>query len=128
MRTSLQCEAGVTPNPDLACNRHIKFGALLEHCKSLGADVVATGHYARIERCADSGQLQLLRGVDPLKDQSYFLASIHGSCLAGETLPSTELAQGSCCSWLPVTVQKLIIDCRHSGSYCFEVCEWKLHW
>ena len=102
---SLQCEAGVTPNPDLACNRHIKFGALLEHCKSLGADMVATGHYARVQRCANSGQLQLLRGVDPLKDQSYFLASIHGSCLAGETPPSTYLAQGPCCSWLPLTVK-----------------------
>ena len=82
----LQYEAGVTPNPDLACNRHIKFGALLEHCKGLGADMVATGHYARIAKCGQSGQLQLLRGLDPLKDQSYFLASVHGDSLAGEAL------------------------------------------
>ena len=112
--TSLQCEAGVTPNPDLACNRHIKFGALLEHCKTLGADMVATGHYARIERCTDSGQLQLLRGIDPLKDQSYFLASIDGSCLAGETSPSIWLAQGQCCSWLPSTVKGSSISSRRS--------------
>jgi tRNA U34 2-thiouridine synthase MnmA/TrmU len=80
---NLQCEAGVTPNPDLACNRHIKFGALLKHCKRMGADAVATGHYARIGHCASTGQLQLLRGVDALKDQSYFLASIQGQSLAG---------------------------------------------
>ena len=83
---ALQCEAGVTPNPDLACNRHIKFGALLDHCKALGADMVATGHYARIAQCSKSGQLQLLRGTDPLKDQSYFLASVHGESLAGDPL------------------------------------------
>ncbi|CAL5219600.1 g1464 [Coccomyxa viridis] len=82
-----QCEAGVTPNPDLACNRHIKFGALLDHCKGLGADKVATGHYAQIARCSQSGQLQLLRGLDPLKDQSYFLASVHGQSLADVVFP-----------------------------------------
>ena len=81
---ALQCEAGMTPNPDLACNRHIKFGALLDHCKALGADMVATGHYARIAQCGQSGQLQLLRGADPLKDQSYFLASVRGESLAGD--------------------------------------------
>ena len=76
----------MTPNPDLACNRHIKFGALLDHCKGLGADMVATGHYARIAQCSQSGQLQLLRGLDPLKDQSYFLASVHGKSLEGDPL------------------------------------------
>ena len=74
----------MTPNPDLACNRHIKFGALLGHCKGLGADMVATGHYARTAKCGRSGQIQLLRGADPSKDQSYFLASVHGKSLAGD--------------------------------------------
>ena len=46
-----QCSQGLTPNPDLACNRHIKFGALLDFCRELGADCVATGHYARLARC-----------------------------------------------------------------------------
>ncbi len=49
---SAQCSQGLTPNPDLACNRHIKFGALLDFCRGLGADCVATGHYARLARCA----------------------------------------------------------------------------
>jgi tRNA-uridine 2-sulfurtransferase len=59
--------AGRTPNPDVLCNRVIKFGALWEYAKSQGADAVATGHYARIEQGA------LLTAVDPAKDQSYFL-------------------------------------------------------
>jgi tRNA U34 2-thiouridine synthase MnmA/TrmU len=47
-----QCARGLTPNPDLACNRHIKFGALRDFARGMGADVVATGHYARLARCA----------------------------------------------------------------------------
>ena len=71
---------GATPNPDLACNRHIKFGALLEHCsRSLGADLLATGHYARIVQTDAMNPPRLLRGIDPDKDQSYFLASVMGS-------------------------------------------------
>ena len=62
---------GRTPNPCVACNRHIKFGYLLQRALTLDADYLATGHYARI-RQAD-GQYQLLRGIDPGKDQSYFL-------------------------------------------------------
>ena len=48
-----QCGRGLTPNPDLACNRHIKFDALLRFAKDLGADAVATGHYARLRHCQD---------------------------------------------------------------------------
>ena len=62
---------GRTPNPCLACNRQIKFGLLLQKAMDLGAEYLATGHYARI-RHAD-GQYQLLRGVDRGKDQSYVL-------------------------------------------------------
>lgn len=59
--------AGRTPNPCARCNEHVKFGPLLRRAAALGADVLATGHYARIENG------QLLRGDDPQKDQSYFL-------------------------------------------------------
>lgn len=58
---------GVTPNPDVLCNRHIKFGAFKDWALKQGADLIATGHYARTENG------KLLRGVDPAKDQSYFL-------------------------------------------------------
>lgn len=62
---------GETPNPCVLCNRHIKFPALLDHARQAGADAVATGHYARIE--FSGGRHRLLKGVDPVKDQSYFL-------------------------------------------------------
>ena len=63
--------AGRTPNPDVLCNAEIKFRAFLDHAMAMGADLIATGHYARV-RHTDDG-VQLLRGVDPGKDQSYFL-------------------------------------------------------
>jgi tRNA-specific 2-thiouridylase len=62
---------GRTPNPCLACNRHLKFGLLLEKAAELGARYLATGHYARVRRL--DSEYQLLRGVDPAKDQSYVL-------------------------------------------------------
>mmetsp|Transcript_18002 Transcript_18002/g.54183 ORF Transcript_18002/g.54183 Transcript_18002/m.54183 type:complete len:541 (+) Transcript_18002:574-2196(+) len=72
---------GMTPNPDLACNRAIKFDALLQHALGQGADALATGHYARLAPGA-GGSARLLAGVDPLKDQSYFLAAVPGVALA----------------------------------------------
>lgn len=62
---------GRTPNPCVRCNRFIKFGTLLERVREWGADLMATGHYAR--RCKEAGEYRLLRGVDEVKDQSYFL-------------------------------------------------------
>lgn len=62
---------GRTPNPCLACNRHLRFGRLLEHAQVLGADCLATGHYARVDRA--DGRYRLRMGVDPNKDQSYVL-------------------------------------------------------
>src|SRR4029079_4774250 len=61
---------GETPNPCIACNQHVKFDALLKHAIALGADYLATGHYARIEK---NGHYQLKKAVDPTKDQSYVL-------------------------------------------------------
>lgn len=61
-----------TPNPDVMCNKEIKFKAFLDYAFELGADYLATGHYARLERL-DNGEVQMLRGVDDNKDQTYFL-------------------------------------------------------
>jgi tRNA-specific 2-thiouridylase len=67
--------AGATPNPCVTCNRSIKFAALLDRARSYGADVLATGHYARVERRPDEhgGGMALKRSRDPSKDQSYVL-------------------------------------------------------
>ena len=65
-------EAGFTPNPDILCNAEIKFKAFLDHALALGAERIATGHYAG-NRIGPDGLVQLLRGADANKDQSYFL-------------------------------------------------------
>jgi tRNA-specific 2-thiouridylase len=66
--------AGRTPNPDVLCNSEIKFAAFLDYAQRLGADRIATGHYARVWRAADdSSRVELLKAVDATKDQSYFL-------------------------------------------------------
>jgi len=69
---------GLTPNPDVLCNKEIKFKALLEKAKNLGAEFLATGHYCRIQKKDVS---MLLKGSDPLKDQSYFLYPLTSSIL-----------------------------------------------
>lgn len=63
-------QAGRTPNPDILCNKEIKFKAFLDYALVLGADFIATGHYTR--RSNDPECAQLLKGLDPNKDQSYF--------------------------------------------------------
>lgn len=64
-------KAGRTPNPDVMCNKEIKFKAFLEHAMNLGADYLATGHYARVQY--RDGEYKMLRGIDENKDQTYFL-------------------------------------------------------
>jgi tRNA-uridine 2-sulfurtransferase len=76
--------AGRTPNPDVLCNREIKFGVCFDYARRLGADWVATGHYARV---AHEPQVRLLKGLDPAKDQSYFLHAMPGSALARTLFP-----------------------------------------
>jgi tRNA-specific 2-thiouridylase len=80
--------AGRTPNPDVLCNREIKFGVCFDYAKRLGADLIATGHYARV---VHAPQVQLLRGLDPGKDQSYFLHAMPSSALAKTLFPVGEL-------------------------------------
>ncbi|MFC3128616.1 tRNA 2-thiouridine(34) synthase MnmA [Coralloluteibacterium stylophorae] len=77
--------AGRTPNPDVLCNREIKFRTFLDAARALGAERIATGHYARIER--RDGRWALLRGADAGKDQSYFLHQIGQEALAATLFP-----------------------------------------
>mgnify|MGYP005619571415 CR=1 FL=1 len=78
---------GRTPNPCAECNRYIKFGALLKTARDLGADSLATGHYAIIRRNARTGCFRLYRGREKSRDQSYFLARIPGESLAHIRFP-----------------------------------------
>ncbi len=76
---------GRTPNPDIWCNREIKFRAFLDYALNLGADFIATGHYAQIERA--NSQVKLLRGLDENKDQSYFLHLLNQEQLTKTIFP-----------------------------------------
>jgi tRNA-uridine 2-sulfurtransferase len=78
-------KAGRTPNPDVMCNKEIKFKAFLEHALKLGADYLATGHYARVEY--RDGEYKMLRGVDENKDQTYFLNQLTQSQLEKVMFP-----------------------------------------
>ena len=77
--------AGRTPNPDVACNREIKFKTFLDTARALGAERIATGHYARVRE--RDGAYQLLRAADPAKDQSYFLHTLGQRQLAATLFP-----------------------------------------
>ena len=79
--------AGRTPLPCAHCNSDLKFATLADRARGFGADAVATGHYARVERDAPSGRYHLKRGVDPGKDQSYFLFSLTQEQLACAVFP-----------------------------------------
>ena len=82
-------QAGRTPNPDVLCNAEIKFKAFLDHAMRLGAEKIATGHYARVRE--RDGRVELLKGLDPLKDQSYFLHRLTQAQLAKTMFPVGEL-------------------------------------
>ncbi|MEY2952157.1 MAG: putative tRNA (5-methylaminomethyl-2-thiouridylate)-methyltransferase [Pseudomonadota bacterium] len=82
-------QAGRTPNPDVLCNAEIKFKAFLDHALRLGAQKIATGHYARVREIA--GHFQLLKGLDPSKDQSYFLHRLNQAQLGKTLFPVGEL-------------------------------------
>ena len=84
--------AGLTPNPCLACNRHIRFDYLLNYARRLGARYLATGHYARLRRQAD-GSVHLLRGMDARKDQSYVLSMLGPAELSDLLFPVGDYAK-----------------------------------
>jgi tRNA-specific 2-thiouridylase len=84
-------QAGRTPNPDVLCNAEIKFKAFLDHALRLGAGKIATGHYARVRYNADTGRHELLKGLDPSKDQSYFLHRLNQAQLSKTLFPVGEL-------------------------------------
>jgi tRNA-uridine 2-sulfurtransferase len=85
-------EAGRTPNPDVLCNSEIKFRAFLEYARTLGADRIATGHYARAQRTAD-GRVELLKAADAAKDQSYFLHRLTQKQLEPVMFPLGEMSK-----------------------------------
>ena len=87
-------QAGRTPNPDVLCNAEIKFKAFLDHAIKLGADLIATGHYARVRAATtgpDAGSFQLLKAVDGTKDQSYFLHRLNQAQLSKTLFPLGEI-------------------------------------
>ena len=83
--------AGRTPNPDVLCNAEIKFKAFLDHAMRLGAEKIATGHYARVRLNDATGRHELLKGLDPAKDQSYFLHRLNQAQLSKTLFPVGEL-------------------------------------
>jgi tRNA-specific 2-thiouridylase len=111
-----ELRAGRTPNPDVACNREIKFGVCFEHAQRLGAQWFATGHYAR--SAVVDGRPALLRAADHGKDQSYFLHTVDGALLARTLfpvghLPKAEVRRVAHARALPVH------DKRDSTGICF---------
>ena len=83
--------AGRTPNPDVLCNSEIKFAAFLDHALALGADGIATGHYARVRRAGD--RVELMKAADRSKDQSYFLHRLTQAQLAPVRFPVGEITK-----------------------------------
>jgi tRNA-specific 2-thiouridylase len=84
-------QAGRTPNPDILCNAEIKFKAFLDHAMRLGAEKIATGHYARVRHNESTDRFELLKGLDASKDQSYFLHRLNQAQLSHTWFPVGEL-------------------------------------
>ncbi len=84
-------QAGRTPNPDILCNAEIKFKSFLDHAMRVGAEKIATGHYARVRQNTATGLFELLKGLDPSKDQSYFLHRLNQQQLSKTLFPVGEL-------------------------------------
>jgi tRNA-uridine 2-sulfurtransferase len=108
--------SGQTPSPCVICNREIKFGVLLDRALALGADAIATGHYVRLREF--EGRLQLRRGVDARKDQSYFLARLTQDQLQRSMFPLGEL-QKTEVSQLAADFELEARKSRESQELCF---------
>ena len=111
-----ECRAGRTPNPDVLCNREIKFGTLAHYARRLGAEHLATGHYARLAR--RGGENRLLKARDASKDQSYFLHAVAGTDFERVIFPlgdksKTEVRALAQANHLPVA------DKKDSTGICF---------
>ena len=110
---------GLTPNPCIECNPRVKFGLLLDEAIKLGAERMATGHYARLNPPARTNQsFQLRRGKDPSKDQSYFLMGLNQRQLARALFPLGEHTKQQTLAWAEQTgIKPLITD--ESQEICF---------
>lgn len=86
-------ESGLTPNPCIRCNRHLKFGAMLDRAVALGFDLVVSGHYAQIRKDATGKRYQLYKAADRGKDQTYFLACLNQDQLSHIRFPLGELSK-----------------------------------
>lgn len=86
-------ESGLTPNPCIDCNRHLKFRALLDRAQILGCDYVVSGHYARIRRDEETGRYLLCKAKDAAKDQTYFLACLDQDQMAHIQFPLGDLTK-----------------------------------
>jgi tRNA-specific 2-thiouridylase len=86
-------KAGRTPNPCVVCNQKLKFGVLINRARQFGAEYVATGHFARLEKSPDGTRTLLKKGRDPRKDQSYFLFSLRQDQLARSLMPLGEMTK-----------------------------------
>ena len=111
-----ELRAGRTPNPDILCNREVKFRTFVEHAQDLGYERIATGHYARLRR--QDGRAELLRGVDAGKDQSYFLHALDQAQLSVAEFPvghlwKREVRQIAAEAGLPTSAK------RDSTGICF---------
>jgi tRNA-uridine 2-sulfurtransferase len=109
---------GRTPNPCIRCNRFIKFDLLLERAREIGADLIATGHYARVERDGRSGPFLLKKGRDAAKDQSYFLYAMGQKELSRTLLPVGGLEKKSV-RRLAATLKLPVADKPESQEICF---------
>src|SRR5690606_22824539 len=108
--------AGRTPNPDILCNKEIKFKAFLDYATSLGADYIATGHYARND--IENGRGRLLKGLDPNKDQSYFLHAVAGDRIAKTLFPIGDLLKPNV-RHLALDAGLITHDKKDSTGICF---------
>ena len=118
-------KAGRTPNPDVMCNKEIKFGAFLKHALKLGADAMATGHYAQVIPPSPSlnlregrGEIQLLCGIDPTKDQSYFLWTLNQAQLSKTIFPVGHLLKSEV-RQLAKEFKLPVAEKRDSQGICF---------
>lgn len=109
-------EAGRTPNPDILCNREIKFKAFLNHAIDMGADYIATGHYARVDEV--DGRFRLLKGLDNNKDQSYFLYTLGQRQLSRTLFPVGELEKSEV-RRLALEHHLVTYDKKDSTGICF---------